>query len=264
MDLHLKGKTVLVTGSSSGIGKEIAKGFLQEGAKVILHGRQQQRVKQTFEELAKCGEVSSIVADLSTPEGIKEITESLTTTNISVDILVNNAAICKSENFYDVNTNSLRETFELNVFSMFYLTQALLPSMMQANYGRIINISSEAAFKPYPKLLPYSMSKAAVTNFTKGIAEMVAGYNITANSILPGPTLTAELNNFFERKASEESKDYNELKLEVLKRNNPTSVIQRFIESDEIAGLVLYLASNKAAAITGSAIRVEGGILNTI
>ncbi|CAM5222898.1 NAD(P)-dependent dehydrogenase (Short-subunit alcohol dehydrogenase family) OS=Ureibacillus acetophenoni OX=614649 GN=SAMN05877842_12611 PE=3 SV=1 [Ureibacillus acetophenoni] len=263
MNLDLQNKKVLITGSTAGIGKEIAREFVKEGAQVFINGRQENRVRKTLEELTKYGKVNGIVADLSTSEGIKEIVNKVNSFG-PIDILINNSAICTSHNFFDINPNSLKETFELNVFSMFYLTQAILPSMMEANYGRIINISSEAAFKPYPKLLPYSMSKAAVVNFTKGIAELVSGYNITANSILPGPTLTTELDNYFVRKSVVESRKYEDIKSEVLKKNNPTSVIQRFVEMDEIAGIVLYLASKKASAITGSAIRVDGGIISTI
>ncbi|MDX8360709.1 SDR family oxidoreductase [Cytobacillus sp. IB215316] len=263
MNLKLENKRVLVTGSTSGIGKEIAKAFVKEGANVIINGRQEKAMKQTIRELSQYHEVDSVVADISTSDGVNELVDRVTQIG-PIDILINNAALCTSHHFFNTSAKDLKDIFELNVFSMFYLTQAFLPNMIERNFGRVINISSEAALKPYPKLLPYSMTKAAVVNFTKGIAEFVSGYNITANSILPGPTLTNELNHFLTKRAVNTSRDIEDIKLEILKKNNPTSVIQRFVEMEEVAGMALYLSSKQASAITGSAIRVEGGILSTI
>ncbi|OAT81880.1 hypothetical protein A6P54_10210 [Bacillus sp. MKU004] len=263
MDLDLRNRLVLVTGSTSGIGKGIAKQFLSEKAEVIVNGRNEARVEATVRELAEYGKVSGVAADITTQEGQKKIIDFVNSTG-EIAILVNNAALCSRNDFFGLEIEDLQDTFKLNVFSMVSLTKEFLPIMMKANFGRIINISSEAALKPYAHLIPYSMSKAAVLNFTKGIAEIVGKYNITANSILPGPTLTDELDELIKKAANEKSQSSDSLKEEMIKRNNPTSVIKRFIKVEEVAGAALYLGSKQASAITGSSIRVEGGMLTTI
>ena len=263
MELNLHHKLVLVTGSTSGIGKEIAKEFLCEKARVIINGRNRTRVEDTVKELSQYGEVWGIAADLSDPEGQREVVNFVQSIG-RIEILVNNAGLCSGRDFFELDSKEIEQTFQLNVFSMLKLTQAFLPIMMEADFGRIINISSDAAIKPYPHLIHYSMTKAAVLNFTKGIAELAAGYNITVNSVMPGPTLTNELKDRLDQAAIEKSQSAEELAAALFKKHNPASVIQRFIQAEEVAGAVLYLASKKAAAITGSAIRVEGGILSAI
>lgn len=263
MDLHLKNKLVVVTGSTSGIGKAIVKSFLQEGASVVLNGRSQGRVDETVQELSALGNVYGIAADLSEASQarkflikVKEIGE--------VDVLVNNMGVFEVKEFEAVSDEEWMNYFNVNVLSAIRLAREILPEMLTRNTGRIISISSEAGVKPLPQMIPYSVSKSALISLSRGLAELTRGTKVTVNSVLPGPTWTEGVESYMVGAAKAENEDLDVFTENYFKKNEPSSLIQRFATVEEVADTVVFLASEKASAINGTAQRVEGGIIRSL
>lgn len=263
MDLQMKNKLAVVTGSTSGIGKGIAESLLKEGAKVIVNGRKQDRVDQIVEELASYGEVYGIAADLSEQEESKKFMEDVKKYG-PVDILVNNMGMFEVKPFNEVTDEEWMKYFQTNVLSAVRLSREFLPQMLERDSGRVLNIASEAGVKPLSQMIPYSVSKGSMISLSRGLAEMTKGTNVTVNSVLPGPTWTEGVASFMKGAAAEENKDLEQFTKDYFKDNEPTSLIQRFATVEEVANTVTYLASPLSSAINGSAQRVEGGIIRSI
>ncbi|MCA1054965.1 SDR family oxidoreductase [Rossellomorea aquimaris] len=263
MDLQLKDKLVLVTGSTSGIGKATAVSFLKEGAKVIINGRSEENVTKVVEELSTMGTVYGIRADVS----IKEETDDLISKIDEIgdlDALVNNTGVFTVKPFTEVTDEEWLEYYQINVMSAVRLSRAFLPKMMERNQGRIINIASEAGIKPYPELIPYGVSKTALITLSRGLAEVAKGTNVTVNSVLPGPTWTEGFGTFITDLAKENGQELDAFITDYFKKDQPTSLIQRYATVEEVADTIVFLASEKASAINGAAQKVEGGIIQHI
>ncbi|WP_286174485.1 SDR family oxidoreductase [Pseudomonas sp. ISL-88] len=186
MQLQLEQKLVLITGSTSGIGKAAAKSFLAEGASVIVNGRKKDTVERTVEELSPYGTVHGIAADLSRQEEADELIEQVSRIG-ETDILVNNLGFFEVKDFAEVTDGEWSRYFEVNVMSAVRLCRRYLPQMLERNSGRILNISSEAGVKPLAQMIPYSMTKTALISLSRGMAEMTKGTKVTVNSVLPDP-----------------------------------------------------------------------------
>lgn len=261
MDLGLSGKKVLITGSTSGIGRAIADVFLAEGAEVLIHGLTQAEVAETLHELRKAGKVSGFSADLSSMNGINTAIEYISQSK-PLDILVNNAGIFGVKNFEILSEKDWLDTFNLNLFSITRLSQFLLPKMIDRGEGAIINIASEAGVKPLPQMIHYSVSKTALIGLTRGMAELTKGTRVRVNSVLPGPTWTEGVIKYFEGLQKADGRPISEIVSEYFLKEEPTSLIQRFVKPDEVARLVVFTAANEA--MNGGAYRVEGGIIRSI
>jgi NAD(P)-dependent dehydrogenase (short-subunit alcohol dehydrogenase family) len=263
MDLLLKDKLVVVTGSTSGIGKGIAKSFLQEGAKVIINGRTSDRVESTISELSAFGTVYGIAADISVPEQAKTFIDEVKKHG-EIDVLVNNMGVFEVKPFEEVTDEEWMSYFDTNVLSAVRLARVFLPDMLKRNTGRILNIASEAGVKPLPQMIPYSVTKTALISLSRGLAELTKGTKVTVNSVLPGPTWTEGVESYMIGAAQAEGQDLESFTANYFKDNEPTSLIQRFATIEEVADTVVYLGSEKASAINGSAQRVEGGIIRSL
>ncbi|MBM7705047.1 SDR family NAD(P)-dependent oxidoreductase [Metabacillus iocasae] len=263
MDLNLKNKLVLVTGSTAGIGKGTAISFLKEGAKVIINGRSQENVEATVKELSAYGTVYGIRADVAKRDESNELIEKVNEIG-ELDVLVNNTGVFTVKPFVEVTDEEWLEYYEINVMSAVRLSRAFLPKMMERNAGRIINIASEAGIKPYPELVPYGVSKTALITLSRGLAEVAKGTNVTVNSVLPGPTWTEGFGTFISDLAKENGQDLDTFIKEYFKHDQPTSLIQRYATVEEVADTIVFIASDKASAINGAAQRVEGGIIHSI
>ena len=186
MDLKLRGKRALVTGSTAGIGFAIARGLARERAEVIVNGRSEQKVAEAIQRISS--EVGStatgVAADLSSAEGVDRLIEGAG----RVDILINNAGIFEPVPFPEISDQDWFRFFELNVMSGVRLARALLPSMLQRDWGRIMFISSESGVQIPAEMVHYGVTKTAQLALSRGIAESVAGTGVTVNSVLPGPT----------------------------------------------------------------------------
>jgi NAD(P)-dependent dehydrogenase (short-subunit alcohol dehydrogenase family) len=258
MDLQLKGKTALITGSTGGIGYGIAKVLLNEGAQVIINGRTQASVDKAMASLKQATgkEPLGFAADMSKVDDIARLVKAYP----NIDILVNNVARFAFHEFTQSTDQDWYETFDLNVMSGVRLSRAYLPGMKQRNWGRIIFISSESALQIPVESVAYGMSKAAEIAVARGIAEGCAKTGVTVNSILPGPTLDADDPRAAARFGG---RTRAEVEDQMFKTQRPTSLIKRFARTDEVASLVAYVASPLSSATTGAALRVDGGVVKS-
>lgn len=255
---ELEQKLVLVTGSTKGIGKAIAEAFVDKKARVVVHGRTPGEVEQVRSSI---GAYSAVVGDLGTAEGCDAVLKQVDELG-PVGVLVNNAGIFGVEDFFEIDDDEWLRYFQVNIMSAVRLCRALMPSMLENDWGRIINVASEAAIKPLPKMIHYSMTKTALVSLARGMAELTRGTRVTVNSVLPGPTWTAGVETYFDGLAAEEGKPAQELIDNYFAEHEPTSLAQRFVDVKEVAHAVVFLATN--GAVNGSAQRVEGGIVRSI
>ncbi|ANI88487.1 oxidoreductase [Arachidicoccus ginsenosidimutans] len=262
MELQLKGKTALITGSTAGIGFAIAKSLAKEGANVFINGRTESRVKsavQQIEQETNNENVQGIVADFSDVKQIDQLIAQLP----EVDILVNNVAVFEPKPFAEITDADWFKFFEINVLSGVRLSRAYFDKMLQKNWGRIIFISSESALQIPEEMIHYGVSKTAQLAVARGLAELTKGTNVTVNSVLPGPTLSEGVTGFVEALAKQNNKTEKEMESEFFQTMRPTSIIKRFLQPEEIANMVTYLVSPLSSATNGAALRADGGLVKT-
>ena len=261
MDLQLKGKLALVTGSTAGIGRAIAAGLAREGARVIVNGRHEAGVDKALAELkaAAGGDLVGFAGDLGTAAAAEEVARR----HPNVDILVNNLATFEPKPFEDIPDADWMRFFEVNVLSGVRLARSYLPAMKRANWGRIIFISSESALQIPVEMIHYGVTKTAQIAVARGLAETLAGTGVTVNSVLPGPTKSRGVVDFVNALARRQGKSFEEVETQFFERMRPTSLIKRFATPEEVASLVVYVASPLASAVTGAALRVDGGVVKS-
>ena len=262
MDLKIKNKVALVTGSTAGIGFAIAKALANEGAEVIVNGRTNERVNQAVENLQKeTGnlKITGIAADFSNNAQIKGLIAQVP----EVDILVNNVGIFEPKNFTDIPDEDWFKFYEVNVLSGIRLSRAYFDKMIQKNWGRIIFISSESAIHIPEEMIHYGMTKTAQIAVARGLAELTKGTAVTVNTVLPGPTFSEGAGTFVKDIATKNGKTVQETEKDFFRHMRPTSILQRFIEPDEIASMVTYIASDLSIATNGAAIRADGGVVKS-
>lgn len=274
MDLELKGKRALVTGSSSGIGAGIARVLAGEGAKVIVHGRDEEKARAVARQLIQVGGDAEIVTgELDREDDCASVAKRALAIVGGVDILVNNAGGMASANRRDTTAESFnrpwletpwddwRWTYEQNVGAAVRLIQALAPGMIERGWGRIINISSASATQTEPDLADYQPAKAAMTNMTTGLAKSLSGTGITVNTVTPGTIATEGVRNGFVRWAKQlgwPTDDWAEIERRFTTELIPQPT-KRFGRPEDIGRMVAFLASPQASYMTGGNYRVDGG-----
>lgn len=261
MDLGLKDKLVLVTGSGSGIGKAAAKLYLQEGARLIVHGLTETEVSACIEDLSPLGEVKGFAADLSKAAEATALAE-FAQAHGDVDILVNNVGIFSVKPFEDLTDEDWLHYFNINVLSAVRMSRIFLPAMLKRGEGSIINMASEAAVKPLPQMVHYSVTKTAMLGLTRGMAELTKGTKVRVNSILPGPTWTEGVQAYFCGLADQKGAPLDTIVDNYFKSDEPTSLIQRFVQPGEVARMIVTISASTAS--NGAAHRIEGGIVRNI
>ena len=261
MDLKLRGRLALVSGSTAGIGLAIAEALAREGARVIVNGRAQGAVDAVVDRLrTETGaQIEGFAGDLTQAEAA----DALAARFPGVEILVNNLGIFEPKPFEDIPDADWVRFFEANVLSGVRLARLYLPAMRQADWGRIIFISSESGLQIPVEMIHYGMTKTAQIAVARGLAEAVAGTGITVNSVLPGPTRSRGVEDFVEALAGGEGKTFEAFETEFFDKIRPTSLIKRFATPEEVASLVAYVASPLASATTGAALRVDGGVVKS-
>ncbi|MFZ0266452.1 SDR family NAD(P)-dependent oxidoreductase [Caulobacter sp.] len=267
MDLKLNDKTALVTGSTAGIGLEIARTLAAEGAKVFVTGRSQAKLDEALADIRASlkangggANVSGVLADAGTAEGAQAILKAVP----QVDILVNNLGIYEMKAFADITDADWLHLFEVNVMSGVRLSRGYFPGMLERNWGRVIFISSESGLAIPGEMVHYGMTKSAQLAVARGMAQQTKGTGVTVNSVLPGPTRAAAIADFLKSLSSNPNASPEEHEAEFFQKHRSSSLLQRMIEPQEVASLVAYVASPLSAATNGASLKVEGGLVTTI
>jgi NAD(P)-dependent dehydrogenase (short-subunit alcohol dehydrogenase family) len=263
MDLQLTGKVALVSGSTAGIGLAIATTLAQEGATVIVNGRTQERVNEAISQIkqtAPDARLQGVVADLGTQAGANELFQQVP----ELDILINNLGIYGAKAFEEISDEEWLKILEVNVISGVRLSRHYLPLMLKQNWGRIVFISSESALNIPAEMIHYGVTKTAQLSLARGLAETTVGTNVTVNSILPGPTRSEGVEEFIQGLAKDQSISPEQVEKEFFEKTRPSSLIQRFASTAEVAVLVAFIASPLSSATNGAALRVDGGLVRSI
>jgi NAD(P)-dependent dehydrogenase (short-subunit alcohol dehydrogenase family) len=264
MDMNLKGRRALVTGSTGGIGFGIAQALLDLGASVGINGRTAERVEAAIAALrgkTQAGEAFAAVGDVATADGVAALVAALP----DVDILVNNTGIFEPKPFFDIPDGDWQRFFDVNVMSGVRLSRAYAPGMVARGWGRVVFIASESGINIPVEMVHYGMTKTAQLAVSRGLAETVSGTGVTVNSVLPGPTLSEGVADFMKQMAGGSGEaDLDALGRQFVAEHRPTSLIGRLASVEEVANMVAYVCSPAASATSGAALRVDGGVLRNI
>jgi NAD(P)-dependent dehydrogenase (short-subunit alcohol dehydrogenase family) len=258
LDLRLTGKRAVVTGSTKGIGHAIVVALAREGARVVLNGRSDVSVATALAEVKEAvpgASVEGFAGDLSTAEAA----QALVARWPQVDILVNNLGIFEPKPFEEIPDEDWRRFFDVNVLSGVRLSRAYLPGMKSRDWGRIVFISSESGVQIPVEMVHYGMTKTAQLAVSRGIAEGCAGTGVTCNAVLPGPTKSAGVDEFVAQLSGGQS--FADFEKVFFKKVRPSSLLQRFATTEEVASLVAYVCSPLASATNGAALRCDGGVV---
>lgn len=263
MHIELKKRKAIVTGSTAGIGRAIAEGLAHAGAVVVINGRTQERVDTALLEMRTLlpeAELTGVAADVSTAAGCSTLFEHVP----DADILVNNAGTAHLNNFLDQSDEEWLDLFQINVMSGVRAARYYVPKMTARGWGRVVFISSESGLNIPKEMIDYGVTKTAVLAVSRGLAELVAGTGVTVNAVLPGPTNSEILSNWMKSTAQEQGITQEQAERQFLKTARPTTLINRFATTEEVANMVVYACSEQASATTGAALRVDGGVVRSI
>jgi NAD(P)-dependent dehydrogenase (short-subunit alcohol dehydrogenase family) len=262
MEIDLRTRTALVTGSTQGIGLAIATALARAGATVAVNGRSEEKVARAVEAVTERVPGAALVAaaaDVTTEEGVDRLRGLLP----RLDVLVNNLGIFGAQDALDISDEEWRRYFEVNVLSAVRLTRAFLPGMTERGWGRVLNIASDSAVVIPAEMIHYGMSKTALLAVSRGFAKEAAGTGVTVNSVIAGPTRTGGVEDFVYQLVNRDL-PWEEAQREFMRLHRPQSLLRRLIEPEEIANMVAYLSSPLASATTGAAVRVDGGYVDSI
>ncbi len=263
MHIDLSNKLAVVSGSTAGIGLAIARGLAQAGAEVVVNGRTQERVDQALATLRAelpQARLQGVAADLGNAAGAAQLFAKIP----KADILVNNLGIFEPKAFFEIGDDDWQRFFDVNVMSAVRLSRHYAPQMVAAGWGRVLFLSSESGLQIPSEMVHYGVTKTALLAVSRGLAETLAGTGVTVNAVLPGPTRSEGVGNFFEAMAQEQGVGLEKLERDFVAEHRPSSLIRRLATVEEVANMVVYLASSQASATTGSAARVDGGVVRSI
>ncbi len=263
MKIDLSGKIAIISGSTDGIGYAIAAGLAEAGARVVVNGRTQTKVDAALAKLKNQvpdAEAQGFAGDLSDAAGCNALLAAVP----QADILVNNLGIYEQKPFFDIPDEDWERFFQTNVMSGVRLSRGYMPGMLERNWGRVIFLSSESGVNIPDDMLQYGFTKTAVLALSRGLAKLARGTGVTVNSVLPGPTMSPGVEQMLKGAAQKSGKTIDEVGVEFVKTKRASSIIQRVASPEEVANMVVYACSMQASATTGAALRVEGGIVETI
>ncbi|NTX81026.1 SDR family oxidoreductase [Serratia proteamaculans] len=253
-------RKALITGATSGIGFAAAKGLLETGADVYINGRNPEKLATALQRLNITDSSKGILADVGTAAGCAALIEQLP----QVDILVNNAGIFSPQPLVEIDDEEWFKFINVNFMSGVRLTRHYMPQMQNAGWGRVVFVSSESAIQVPPEMVHYAVTKTAQLTLARGFAEVAKNTNVTVNSILPGPTMSEGVERFVREMVPDQSVPLDEAGRIFIRNERSTSLLGRMASADEVANLIVYLSSELASATTGTAVRVDGGVLRGI
>ncbi|MDR3517811.1 MAG: SDR family NAD(P)-dependent oxidoreductase [Azospirillaceae bacterium] len=263
MNIDLGGKSAIVTGSTGGIGFAIATGLAQAGAAVVLNGRTAEAVTQAvarLQAIVPTATLRGVAADLGTATGCA----ALVAAEPSTDILVNNVGIFGLMDFFETPDAEWDRFMAVNVMSGVRLSRAYLPAMAQRGWGRVIFLSSESGLNIPADMIHYGVTKTADLALSRGLAKRMAGTGVTVNAILPGPTLSDGVRAMLHDASVQSGEPIDAVATDFVRTHRPTSIIGRAATVEEVANLVVYVASPLSSATTGAGLRVDGGVVDSI
>ncbi|CAL2091281.1 SDR family oxidoreductase [Tenacibaculum sp. 190524A02b] len=253
MNLNIQNKNALVCGSTQGIGKATAILLAEEGVNVTLVARNEEKLKTVIKELPNNNQNHNyIVADFSNPEELKQ---KITASALNYHILINNTGGPAGGPVFNAKLEEFEKAFTMHLKCNHVLTQAVVPFMKEAAYGRIINVISTSVKQPLDGLGVSNTIRGAVANWSKTMANELGAHGITVNNVLPGATATERLNEIINNKAKKTGKTVEDI-AEIMKNASPA---KRFAEPEEVAHAVVFLASERASYINGINVPVDGG-----
>lgn len=262
MELGLKGKTALITASSTGIGRAVAEAFAEEGCNVVICSRSKDKLIETSHEIKNKYNIEPFwgVCDLGNQKDIENFYQVINKQFGKVDILVNNCGGPVPGFFSDLSEEDWNNAFKQVLMSVVRFSHLVLPGMIEQEWGRIINITSIAVKQPVHNLMLSNSLRAGVTGFAKSLSNEVGSKNITVNNVAPGYTLTHRLYELAVVRAKTSGISHEEILAEMSK----DVPMNRLAGPEEISALVLFLASQKASYITGTTIQIDGGSTKAI
>ena len=262
MEMGLKGKTVLITAASLGIGKAVVELFAQEGCKIAISSRSKTNLLAVSKEIKDKYSVEPFwsVCDLNKQKDIENTYSAVSQNFGTVDILVNNCGGPSPGLFQQLEEEEWNLAYEQVLLSVVRFSKLVLPGMMSKNWGRIINLTSMSVKQPIDNLVLSNTLRAGVTGLTKSLSNEVAKFNITVNNVAPGMTLTRRLYELAVVEAKEKGKSHEEVLVEMAKR----VPLNRLARPEEIASVVVFLASKQASYVNGTTIQVDGGYIKNI
>lgn len=258
MKIDLKGRTALVTGSTEGIGFATANGLAAAGATVVVNGRTRDRVEAAIARIP--GDIRGVAADLGTAEGLATLVSACP----AADIVVSNLGIFQPVDFFESSDAIWDRHWQVNVMAGVRLARAYLPGMAAKGWGRFLLLGSESAFNIPVEMIHYGVTKTADVALARGLAKRMAGTGVTVNSVLPGPTLSEGVAAMLERERAESRRSIEEIAADFVITHRSSSIIRRAAGVEEVASMLVYLASPQASATTGASVRVDGGVIDTI
>jgi len=255
--IDLSGKTALVTGSTEGIGFAAARGLLDAGAEVVVNGRTAAKVEAAVARLGRGARGQAI--DLADAAGC----EALIAAEPAPDIVVSNLGIFQPRDFFETDDAIWERHWQVNVMAGVRLARAYLPKMAAKSWGRFIFLGSESAFNIPVEMIHYGVSKTADVALARGLAKRMAGTGVTVNSVLPGPTFSEGVEEMLKDEVRA-GRTLEEAGIDFVKAHRPSSIIQRPASVEEVASMIVYVASPLASATTGAALRVDGGVIDSL
>jgi NAD(P)-dependent dehydrogenase (short-subunit alcohol dehydrogenase family) len=261
MQVDLSGLRALVTGSTKGIGRAIARELAANGAEVAVNGRKAADVEQAIVGLRAAlpsGRFAAAPGDVATAAGVAGIIAAAG----EVNILVNNVGVFEIKDAFAIPDEDWERLFAINVLSGVRFTRHYGPRMRDKGFGRIIFISSESGAQMPTEMIHYGLTKAADLALMRGFAQALAASGVTVNAVLPGPTRTEGVDAMFASMGK--SADDPKAQRDFIDRGRPSSIIKRLASPQEIATVVAFLCSREASAITGAPVRADGGVVMSI
>lgn len=261
MHIDFSGRKVLITGSTGGIGFATAQGFLSSGASIVINGRNQDGVDKAIARLeGERSRIAGFAGDLGTAQGC----EALLAQHPHFDIVINNLGVFGPQDFFEIPDSEWERFFQTNVMSGVRLSRAYALSMVERGWGRIVFLSSESAINIPSDMVHYGFSKTAQLAVSRGLAKRLAGTGVTVNAVLPGPTLSEGVAGMLREDMERSGESLEKVAADFVKAHRPSSIIQRAASVEEVANMILYVSSEQASATTGAALRVDGGVVDSI